>query len=312
MILNFLYAFDKNYTLQGCVSIYSLLQQVDRKINIFVILDETNKSFEFPENIRSHRNLEQITVKIIDTKKEFYNVEQSHISKATFYRLYISSLFKNEDKKLIYLDADIVCVANPIEEISSAISNLELEDKCLAFADEFYRHQNKEPFLRLEMSGTSYFNAGVMIVDTQRWIENEYSKKSINLIEKLKNKAQFWDQDILNSLVDGDYSSLNGNLNYRTSGISINKYADDIIFIHFSGKSKPWDVGGVFEEYSLIYHSIFEQLFNKKFHVVSNNRKNSINKIFKYSKFFHLISVNDLLTYLTYCLYAIIKKNNSD
>jgi lipopolysaccharide biosynthesis glycosyltransferase len=311
MILNFLYAFDKNYTRQGCVSIYSLLEQVDRKINIFVILDETNKSFEFPENIKSHRNLKQITVKIIDTNNEFYNVEQSHISKATFYRLYISSLFKNEDKKLIYLDADIVCVANPIKEISSAISKLEFENKCLAFADEFYRYQNEEPFLRLEMSGTSYFNAGVMIVDSQRWRENEYSKKSIYLIEKLKNKAQFWDQDILNSLVDGNYLTLNSILNYRTSGISTNKFVDDIIFIHFSGKSKPWDVGGIFEEYSLIYHSIFEQLFNKKFHIVSTNRKNSIKKLFNYSKFFHRVQVNDLLIYIVHSIYAIIKKNNS-
>lgn len=311
MILNFLYAFDKNYTRQGCVSIYSLLQQVDRKVNIFVIFDETNKNFEFPENITSHRNLGQITVKIIDINKEFYNVQKSHISKATFYRLYISSLFKNENKKLIYLDADIVCVANPIDEISSAISKLELENKCVAFADEFYRHQNEEPFLRLEMSGTSYFNAGVMIVDTQRWIENEYSKKSINLIDKLKNKAQFWDQDVLNSLVDGNYLSLNNNLNYRTSGISTNNYVDDIIFIHYSGKSKPWDVGGVFEEYSLIYHSNFEKLFNKKFHIVSINRKNSIKKMFNYSKFFHRIPINELLIYIAQSLYAIIKKNNN-
>ena len=177
--------------------------------------------------------------------------------------------------------------------------------------DEFYRYQNEEPFLRLEMSGTSYFNAGVMIVDSQRWRENEYSKKSINLIEKLKNKAQFWDQDILNSLVDGNYLTLNSNLNYRTSGISTNKFVDDIIFIHFSGKSKPWDVGGIFEEYSLIYHGIFEQLFNKKFHIVSTNRKNSIKKLYNYSKFFHRVQVNDLLIYIVHSIYAIIKKNNS-
>ena len=114
-----------------------------------------------------------------------------------------------------------------------------------------------------------------------------------------------------NAVPTGGWSN---SLNVRPKNNSVqgvNKFVDDIIFIHFSGKSKPWDVGGIFEEYSLIYHSIFEQLFNKKFHIVSTNRKNSIKKLFNYSKFFHRVQVNDLLIYIVHSIYAIIKKNNS-
>jgi len=38
MILNFLFAFDKNYNTQASVSIYSLLENLENKANIYVIL----------------------------------------------------------------------------------------------------------------------------------------------------------------------------------------------------------------------------------------------------------------------------------
>ena len=40
---NYLFAFDSNYETQGSVAIYSLLENVSEKINIFVIRDSSNK-----------------------------------------------------------------------------------------------------------------------------------------------------------------------------------------------------------------------------------------------------------------------------
>ena len=43
-----------------------------------------------------------------------------------------SSLFNNEEIKLIYLDADIVCVSNPSSEINSIIKEMDVR-KVVAF-----------------------------------------------------------------------------------------------------------------------------------------------------------------------------------
>jgi lipopolysaccharide biosynthesis glycosyltransferase len=307
-MLNFLFAFDENYNIQGCVSIYSLLENLDEKANFYIILDSTNKDFIFPDLIKHHRNLNQLIIKEINTSEKFYNVDASHVSKATFYRLYISSLFSNEDIKLMYLDADIVCISNPKNEINSIFKSMDVENKAVAFADEFYRHQNSEPFIRLEMKGEKYFNAGVMVVNLKKWKAMKYSEKSQELIKELKNKAQFWDQDVLNSLIDGDYLTIDNNLNYRTAGLGTQNNLHGIKFVHYSGKSKPWDVGGIFEESGLVYHNYYKSLFGKKYHVTSNNRKNSSRKLIKRLKFYYLISFSDFVKYIFKSMFVIIKK----
>ena len=308
MNLNFLYAFDNNYNTQACVSIYSLLENVEEQVNIYVILDSSNKDFTFPELILLHRNLNNLIIKEINSDIEFYNVETSHISQATFYRLYISSLFENEQLNLIYLDSDIVCVSNPVTLVNDIFNNMKKEEKTVGFVDEFYRYQNDEPFLRLNMKNQKYFNAGVMFINLETWRLRSYSEKSIELIEVLKNKAQFWDQDVLNSLIDGEYLTIDNNLNYRTAGINVGKDSENIVFIHYSGKSKPWDVGGIFEEFSLIYQDYYKKLFGKTFHIISKNRKNSLIKFVNSFKYFRLISFIDCLKFIFYSILAILKK----
>ena len=50
--MNFLYCFDENYNIQGYLSIYSLLENVDNKISIYIIHKDP-KSFEkYPTNIQ--------------------------------------------------------------------------------------------------------------------------------------------------------------------------------------------------------------------------------------------------------------------
>ncbi len=308
MNTNFLYAFDSNYNTQGCVSIYSLLENVDEQINVYVILDSSNINFAFPEIIMNHKNLKNLIIKEINSDREFYNVETSHISPATFYRLYISSLFDDDQLKLVYLDSDIVCVSSPLGEIEDVFNKMTKEEKTLGFADEFYRYQNDEPFLRLNMSNQKYFNAGVMFIDLETWKSKNYSKKAIDLIDILKNKAQFWDQDILNSLVDGDYLSIDGKLNYRTAGIDVGKKPEDITFIHYSGKSKPWDIGGIFEEFSFIYHDYYKKIYGKTYHIISRNRKNSLIKFLRSFKHTRLILFNSYLKFIYYSILAILKK----
>ena len=46
-MFNFLFAFDENYNIQGSVSIFSLLENVETKINIYVIKDRTNSTYNF-------------------------------------------------------------------------------------------------------------------------------------------------------------------------------------------------------------------------------------------------------------------------
>ena len=50
-------------------------------------------------------------MKKIDVNEKLYNLKESHVSKATYYRLFISELFDDKKLKFAYLDSDIICVA---------------------------------------------------------------------------------------------------------------------------------------------------------------------------------------------------------
>lgn len=307
-MFNFVFAFDKNYHIQGCVSIFSLLENVDTQINVYVIKDQTNAKFSFPTKIVNHKNLNKLVIKNIQLEKEFYNVKMAHVSEATFYRLYLSKLFTEEDFNIIYLDADIICVSNPINEITSTFYDMDSDSKFVGFADELKKIDYSEPFYRLEMQNDKYFNAGVMLLNLRKWKENNYTQQSLDLVERLKNKAKFWDQDILNSLIDGKYFTISNNLNFRTSGVSTDRRLNQVKFVHYSGKSKPWAVGGIVEEHGMIYHKYYQELFGKEFHFVVNNRKNSILKIIKHLKYLKKLPLSRLFKYLLLSLTAIIKK----
>ena len=100
------------------------------------------------------------------------------------------------------------------------------------------------------------------------------------------------------------------NLNFKTVGVGENRSLNDAIFVHYSGKSKPWDVGGVFEEFAFIYHELYKELFNKQYHVVTKNRKNSLNKLIDYRQYYKTLSFKKLFVYVTYSIAAIIRKEN--
>ena len=59
-MINFLYCFDKNYKLQGNNSIFSLLENVTEKINIFIIHADSEDTGFLNSKILEHKNLNKI------------------------------------------------------------------------------------------------------------------------------------------------------------------------------------------------------------------------------------------------------------
>ena len=308
-MLNFLYAFDKHYNIQSSVSIFSLLENINEKINIILFLDESNSTFEFNNKIKNHKNLNQLIIKYINSNEEFYNLDDVHVSKATFYRLYLSKLLSDKTFNLIYLDGDVLCLNDPLQFLKKQFVNMKLLNLSFGFVDELYRFQDDEPFKRLEMNNDKYFNAGVMLLNLDDWHNKNFTEIALSKIDDLKGRAKFWDQDILNSLVDGRYLSLDKSINFKTSIRKRKIDTKNIIFLHYSGKSKPWQVGGYFEELGSEYHKYYNELYNERFHITIHNRFNSIKRLLKLYKYFSLFKFKSWVTYFLASLIKIFKKN---
>ena len=282
---------------------YSLLENVDKKIRIFIIHKDNNFLDFLSKKIINHKNLESIKVYKFDKKNiKFPNLNNNHISEATYYRLYTSSYLPNDIKHITYLDADTVCTNNPTNHIMRIQSKLD-DNKSIAVKTEMNRQPDTSAlFDKLQMSSNKYFNAGVMVINLDLWKENNIEDKARDKMVLLADKIQFWDQDILNSIIDGDYVELDSELNYIVS-LDTNalrnmkkeiKLSDENLpqFIHYAGSSKPWTLEGIFVSDSKYYQNYYKKVFRQKYHIKINWKSHSLKVLVKNLKNKNILDID--------------------
>ena len=163
-----------------------------------------------------------------------------HVTVATYYRLLIGELLPVEITRAIYLDLDIL-----VQDDLYKLWKLNIpETKVIAAVknDDFESNIN-----RLALKENMYFNAGVMLIDLEKWRSLDVYNKSLDVVKKNQISVVWWDQDILNYLFDGKVMELHKSWNYQLlifRGQNWLKYLlDRPSIIHFTGggtKNKPW------------------------------------------------------------------------
>ena len=101
--MNFLYCFDKNYNIQAYVSIFSLLENVNKKINIYIIHKEPEKFKKYKKKILKHEKLNELHIQKFVNVFEFPGLFEAHVSEATYYRLFIEDYIPKNVEHLIFL-----------------------------------------------------------------------------------------------------------------------------------------------------------------------------------------------------------------
>ena len=314
-ILNFFFCFDNNYNIQAFTSISSLLNNINEKINIHVIHPNENIESLFPDLILKNNNINEINFyKFDNTNLQFPNVENSHVSEATYYRFYIEKYIPQRYKFLVYLDADILTINNPLNEIKKTILLMKENDVRISVKTEFYinSHTIDEVFSRLPLS-SKYFNAGVMIINYDKWINENTLVDLLRTMNDLGENIKYWDQDILNVVFDGKYFEMNQYLNFSLSTDKYNlppfeKLIEKILFLHFSGNLKPWSIKGVFNKFSNLYQDNFRKLNSGDFHLITNWRRGSFFDLVKGIFTLKIIYVKKPFKFIYYSIKLILTK----
>lgn len=271
-MLNFLYCFDKNYNLQALNSINSLLSNCDEEVNIFIIHKDGvsfNKYLKYITNCKSKENIK--IYKFKNKNINFPKLEGAHVSEATYYRMFIKDYLPHDLDYLIYLDADILCLNNPIKALNHEINLLKKDNLPLGAKTEGTRKDSPELFEKLGLINDNHFNAGMIIIDFQYWLNKDTENQLINILEKQFHKIVYWDQDILNIYFDDNYLKINNYLNFNHSVFNTtiidNETFSKILFLHYSGKEKPWDVDNINNINSTYYQNSFYDLKLFKYHI---------------------------------------------
>ncbi|HDZ5087889.1 TPA: glycosyltransferase family 8 protein, partial [Campylobacter jejuni] len=172
----------------------------------FISTDNMRKTIEFCKELDKIYPCEINFYKIDQNIFENENLSRYRGNYSTYYRLKLGSYLPKKIKKCIYLDIDIL-VLSDIRELF----NFDLQGKILGAS--FILHPWVEPLKPLNSKDdffelkSTYFNSGVLLIDLEKWREEEIEKKCLQFMKKyyIRNPP---DEVILNAIFGVDITNL--------------------------------------------------------------------------------------------------------
>ncbi|WP_291291705.1 glycosyltransferase family 8 protein [Enterococcus sp.] len=270
--MNLLFAIDDTFVEQLKTTLYSIwLHSSAKRFDVFVLQEEeliqTAELRQFCQGLEMDYH-----PVIIGTGSIFKQAPVSdRYPESIYYRLLAQNYLPKDLDKVLYLDADILCI-NDLQPLY----DLMLEDYLYAAAShskltEVTTVINKVRLKNYESEG--YFNSGVLLMNLAQLRQEVKEKEIAAFIQKNQLNLFLPDQDILNGLYgdrilaipDQLYNyDVRKNRTYET--ISLGQWDLDwvinyTVLLHFCGKDKPWKKGYK-SRYGSLYKYIAQQQGN--------------------------------------------------
>lgn len=242
---------DDGYLKYCAVMLTSLFENnKDEVIHVHLIADTLSKeSQDFLSSMVKEKYKQQIDFYLVGNEllKDCIIYGESHISLATYYRIFLESILPPSLSKILYLDCDLVVIGSLKELWNTDITNYAVgcvEDMWSGKENNYTRLQYNQQY--------SYFNAGVLLINLDYWRKINFEKLAISYIQQHPNELLFNDQDVLNALLFNQKIFLPFRWNmqdgfFRTKRrirkealAELDKELKKPIIIHYTGGKKPW------------------------------------------------------------------------
>lgn len=248
--VNIVCTIDNNYVQHCSALLASLLDNnTELKFEIFIITDgidskQKNKLTKFLDD----RN-QKFSLIIIDESILKGAPVSQHISLATYFRICIPQLLDSTIEKVLFLDSDMV-----VRKSIAPLWNIDINQYSHAAAENPRVSADYKRNLGIPES-SSYFNAGVLLINLRRWRELNVMQTSIEFINQYRDKIHYWDQDALNYVLQDQWLRVESQWNAHGAffnsltleelGVSSEEYQQtrhNPAIVHFTGggSCKPW------------------------------------------------------------------------
>ena len=249
-------AADGNYALQAMVLLQSL-SLTQKSAFRFVIFGKgwSNRNLSRLQGLkRSDCTVEQVDI----TPDSFPGIKLSRgFPLATAYNVIAPQYFLNGNKRMLYVDADVLVITDLSEmyeqELTTPVAACIDAHIVFAGSPSMWRPWQEEDVDPM----TLYLNTGVMLIDGIKWRNLDVTKDCLNLMRTYNMPCA--DQDALNLVLKGQFNVLSPRFNsmpyhylrkwryldlvtpHAEIRAAIEKPA--IIHFHRSFLGKPWNVG---------------------------------------------------------------------
>ena len=220
-----------------------------RKLNVFLLVpfDSLDGTWSNIKQLVPSLNLELLA---IDREKVKDLRSLTHVGPVTYYKLFLGELLPNDVRKALYLDSDIVVRAELGELWRRELGTYVVG----ATPDPYVCGPQGSQFKQL--LGLSrealYFNAGVLLINVQRWRETAVGPEALRFVRAHPNRVTFAEQCALNWVLRDKWMPLGDSWNVQTDAVSscisgFMQYTKEqksraltSKILHFTGPSKPW------------------------------------------------------------------------
>lgn len=161
-------------------------------------------------------------------------IPRERINRSVFTRILMPELVPHSLDRILYLDADTLCVGR-----MGALWSLDLAGASIAAAPE---GEAQRKAARIGRKGSAYFNAGVMLIDLVRWRAQNLTERTLTAWEEHGALFPLLEQDALNYVLDGDFLPLGRNYVQMMDAFApwdVDFSARHTIW-HFLNEGKPW------------------------------------------------------------------------
>lgn len=168
-----------------------------------------------------------------------------NLSLATYYRLMLPSLLDKSIERIFYLDCDVIVLKD-----ISPLFTIDMDDCGVAgVEDNMPGNDSHRRAMGLTLNQTS-FCAGVLMINLKYWREHGCEQSMLDYAEKMADKLEMEDQDVLNHEFRNHWFKLPykymrtpmaiAPLDSQQRWADIKEYVFAPVVIHYAAHVKPW------------------------------------------------------------------------
>lgn len=214
-------ASDDNYAMPLAVTAVSILKNLGNNKHLKLFILDGGITKKNKDKILDSLDLNKCSVTWFDTSGQFkkINIPES-LTESTFHRLLIPILLPANINKVIYLDSDLLVLSDLSNLWDYSIENhhiLAVRDfYCQKVSDIIGESLAVHDYKELKIPAQhKYFNAGVLVINLEKWREENTADQVIDYVINAKHKLAAADQEGLNAILWDKWGEIEPKWNYQ-------------------------------------------------------------------------------------------------
>ena len=237
---HFAFGVDANYVKYAGVMMTSIVWNHPGKPICFHLacdgLHEEDKArLETFSKLYSHTRIELYDVREqLQSIKLFSGTVPERLNRTVFLRILLPELLPETARRLVYLDADMLCVGD-----LAPLWNANLEERAVG---ALLNPGNLRLSRGLGLSHTRYLSAGTLVIDLAKWREQKLTQRVLKAYRKHGARFSLLEEDALNLVLDGDFTELPAEwiaFSEAFNPLLLRRQPGNLL-LHFVNDGKPW------------------------------------------------------------------------